>query len=221
MFYYADGGGIKIFGRSYPKILDVEVYDNYSSPCGAGVSVEHRGFNDRAVTFQNCVFRGNRCQITGSAVDLLPGSAALLENCLFVGNVSNTGQADVGTPADHNGDRGSGALTVFGESSVTVKRCTFTGNWNGADDKGQQNVYSDTIFWSNNRSGGIYTGQRYELDILDASRVSGCCLGGGLEDPRGVIDPGRNTLDAPDPDFDSEFRPRNARYENIGYRPVD
>src|SRR6266700_2455191 len=42
-FFYTDGGGIKIYARSYPTIEDVEVYGNYSSPCGGGVSVEHLG----------------------------------------------------------------------------------------------------------------------------------------------------------------------------------
>ena len=42
-FFYTDGGGIKIYARSYPTIENVEVYDNYASPCGGGVSVEHLG----------------------------------------------------------------------------------------------------------------------------------------------------------------------------------
>jgi hypothetical protein len=40
-FFYTDGGGIKIYARSYPTIEHVEVYENYASPCGGGVSVEH------------------------------------------------------------------------------------------------------------------------------------------------------------------------------------
>ena len=42
-FFYTDGGGIKIYARSYPTIEYVEVYGNYTSPCGGGVSVEHLG----------------------------------------------------------------------------------------------------------------------------------------------------------------------------------
>ena len=42
-FFYTDGGGIKIYARSYPTIEQVEVYENYASPCGGGVSVEHLG----------------------------------------------------------------------------------------------------------------------------------------------------------------------------------
>jgi len=88
-FFFADGGGIKIFGRSYPAIQDVEVVDNYTSPCGAGISVQHQGFNQQSVLIENCVFRRNRTQVTGAAIDLLAGSAACVRNCLFVGNVSN------------------------------------------------------------------------------------------------------------------------------------
>ena len=91
MFFYTDGGAIKIFGRSYPTIRNVEIVDNYASPCGAGLSVQHQGFNRNSVIIENCVFLRNRTQVTGAAIDLLEGSAASILNCLFVGNVSNTG----------------------------------------------------------------------------------------------------------------------------------
>ena len=220
LFFYADGGGIKVFGRSYPTILNLEISDNYSSPCGAGISIEHRGFNERAVTIKNCIFRNNRCQITGSAVDVLPGSSAVISNCLFVGNVSNTGTNYIGGPDNpYNGEHGSGALTVFENSHVKVDRCTFTGNWNGADDKGTGNVYTDSIFWRNTKSGGISPGGRYELDILDGRKVSGCFFRGEISDLRGTFSSTGNTFDAPNPDFDASYRPRAKDYANVGYRP--
>ena len=43
-FFYSDGGGIKVFGRSYPTIQNIEIADNFTSPCGAGISVQHQGF---------------------------------------------------------------------------------------------------------------------------------------------------------------------------------
>ena len=217
LFFYADGGGIKVFGRSYPTILNVEVSDNYSSPCGAGISIEHRGFNERAVIIKNCIFRNNRCQITGSAVDVLPGSSAAISNCLFVGNVSNTGTNYIG---EYNTKHGSGALTVFENSHVKVDRCTFTGNWNGADDKGTGNVYTNSIFWMNTKSGGISPGGRYELDILDGRKVNGCFIRGEISDLRGTfLSTRRNTFDAPNPDFGASYRPRAKDYANVGYRP--
>ena len=91
-FFYTDGGGIKIYARSYPTIENVEIYDNYSSPCGGGVSVEHLGQTQESVLFRGCIFRNNRTQTTGSALDLLHGSAATIENCLFVGNVVEHGR---------------------------------------------------------------------------------------------------------------------------------
>ena len=57
MFFYTDGGGIKIFGRSYPTIEDVDIHNNYASPCAGGVSVEHQGFNQEAPLMKNCIFR--------------------------------------------------------------------------------------------------------------------------------------------------------------------
>ena len=221
MFFYTDGGGIKVFGRSYPTIDRVEVRDNYTSPCGGGVSIEHRGFNDREVVFTNSIFRGNRCQVTGSAVDVLTGSAAVFENCLFVGNVSNTGVDYIGRRDgyEYNVEHGSGALTVFPDSRVEVRNCTFTGNWNGADDKGEGSVYTRSIFWRNNLSGGISPKGRYELDILDGAGVSGCFINGDIEDLRGTLNPEANEMPAPDPDFDAGFRPRNPAYSGTGYRP--
>jgi hypothetical protein len=99
-------------------------------------------------------------------------------------------------------------------------RCTFTDNWNGVDDQGRGNEYRDCIFWKNTRGGGICPGGRYELDILDASAVLGCRLGGELADLRGVLDASKNRLDAPDPEFDAAFEPRAAEYASVGYRAV-
>ena len=199
----------------------MEVYDNYTSPCGGGVSVEHRGFNKNTVLFRNCVFRNNRCQTTGSAIDILPNSSAIIENCLFVGNISNTGVDEISQGEDYNGEHGSGALTVFPGSRVRVSRCTFTGNWNGVDDKGVGNVYMNTIFWMNNAEGGISPGRRYEIDILDGSGVRGCFLKGDIDDLRGTLDKHRNVLNGPNPDFDASYRPRAKAYQSAGYRPVD
>lgn len=220
LFFYSDGGGIKVFGRSYPTLERLEIYDNYSSPCGAGLSVEHRGFNRRAVRVVDTIFRDNRARITGSAVDLLPGSSAILENCLFVGNLSNTGEDNLSPEGKaYLGESGSGALTVFQGSRVVVRRSTFTGNRNGVDDLDGRNLYLDSIFWHNDVPGGAVPGDRYELLLADGSGVSGCFVGGRLEDLSGTLDPRRNQLAAPDPQFDDAYRPRDARYEGAGYRP--
>ncbi|MEZ6060776.1 MAG: right-handed parallel beta-helix repeat-containing protein [Planctomycetaceae bacterium] len=222
LFFYADGGGIKVFGRSYPTIEHLEIVDNYTSPCGGGISIEHAGFNQDSVTIRDCVFRNNRCQITGSAVDVLVGSSATISNCLFVGNVSNTGENYIGGADNpYNEEHGCGALTVFPNSQVTVDRCTFTGNWNGADDKGTGNSYTNCIFWKNTKEGGISPEHRYELDILDGAGVKGCFLGGSTSDLRGTIDAAANTLNASDPDFDDLFVPQAIEYAGVGYRPPD
>ena len=220
LFFYADGGGIKVFGRSYPTILNMEISDNYTSPCGGGISIEQAGFNTHPVTIKNCIFRDNRCQITGSAVDVLVGSSATISNCLFTGNVSNTGVNYIGgSDNPYNEEHGCGALTVFPNSRVTVDRCTFTGNWNGADDKGMENAYTNSIFWMNTKKGGISPKDRYELDLLDGSNVRGCFLGGSTSDLRGTIDPSANTLDASDPVFDDLIVPQAVEYSDVGYRP--
>jgi hypothetical protein len=221
-FFYADGGGIKIYARSYPTIEQVEIYDNYTSPCGGGVSVEHLGQTQDAAVFKNCIFRNNRTQITGSAFDLLHGSRAEIENCLFVGNVANLGVDYVGMLAggEYHPENGSGALTVFEGSRAAVTRCTFTGNWNGVDDNGSGSTYVDSIFWKNTLAGGISPGKRYEIDITDASGVRGSFIHGDVNDLRETIDKSANRFDPPDPRFDADFTPRAPEYAKAGYRPV-
>jgi hypothetical protein len=221
-FFYVDGGGIKIYARSYPTIEQVEIYGNYTSPCGGGVSVEHLGQTQDSVLFRNCIFRGNRTQITGSALDLLHGSQATIENCLFVGNVSNVGVDYVGllTGGEYHPEHGSGAMTVFEGSRATVSRSTFTGNWNGVDDGGTGSTYVESIFWNNTLRGGISPGPRYELDIIDGAGVRRSFIHGDVNDLKGTIDRQLNTLDPPDPRFDAQFFPRAPQYAGVGYRPV-
>jgi len=221
-FFYADGGGIKIYARSYPTIEHVEVYENYTSPCGGGVSVEHLGQPQDSVLFRNCIFRNNRTQITGSAVDLLHGSRATIENCLFVGNVANLGVDYVGllTGGEYHPEHGSGAMTVFEGSRATVSNSTFTANWNGVDDNGTGSTYVDTIFWKNTLRGGISPGSRYELDITDGTGVRGSFIHGDVNDLRGTINRDLNTIDPPDPRFDAQFSPQASQYAGVGYRPA-
>jgi hypothetical protein len=222
LFFYSDGGGIKIYARSYPTIEHVEVHGNYTSPCGGGVSVEHLGQVQESVLFRNCIFRNNRTQTTGSAVDLLHGSRATIENCLFVGNVANLGVDYVGllTGGEYHPEHGSGAMTVFDGSRATVSRSTFTGNWNGVDDTGTGSTYDATIFWKNNLGGGISPGPRYEVDIVDGAGVKGSFIHGDVNDLRGTISKELNTFNPPDPRFDAQFAPRAPEYAGVGYRPA-
>lgn len=222
LFFYSDGGGIKVYARSFPTIENVEVRGNYTSPCGGGVSVEHLVEPRESVVFRNCVFRDNRTQTTGSAFDLLHYSKATLENCLFVGNVSNMGVDYVGILAggEFHPDNGSGAMTVFAGAQAIVRRCTFTGNWNGVDDAGTGSRYVDSIFWQNTAKGGISPGRRYEIDIEDGSGVKSCFIHGDIDDLRHTIGRDANTLAAPDPQFDAQFVPRSPVYAAAGYRPT-
>ena len=227
LFFFADGGGIKIFGRSYPTIERVEVFENYASPCGGGVSIEHTGETDSGpdseVILRDSVFRDNSAQVTGSAIDLLPGSRARIENCLFVGNVSNTGIDYVSffnRVEPYLRRHGAGALSVLPGARATVVRSTFTGNWNGVDDHGGEgSVYRDSIFWRNVADGGTYPGERYELAIGQGTTVSGCFVHGKIEDLRGTVARERNRFDPPDPEFDDRFVPRFPEYRDVGYRP--
>jgi len=221
-FFYTDGGGIKVYARSYPTIEHVEVFDNYASPCGGGISVEHLGQVQESVLLRNCIIRNNRTQTTGGGVDLLHGSHATIDNCLFVGNLSNLGVDYVGllTGGEYHPEHGSGAMTVFAGSTATVSNCTFTGNWSGVDDDGTGSTYVDSIFWKNTLTGGISKESRYELDITDGSGVRGTFIHGEVDDLRQTVDREKNTFDPPDPRFDAAFVPQAPQYAKVGYRPV-
>ncbi len=221
-FFYLDGGGIKIYARAYPTIERVEVVGNYTSPCGAGVSVEHLGRPLDAAVFRDCIFRDNRTQITGAAFDLLHGSRATLDNCLFVGNVGNLGADYIGLLAggEYHPENGSGAMTVFEGSRAEVSHCTFTGNWAGVDDNGTGSTYVKSIFWNNILKGGISAGARYEIDITSGAGVRESFIHGETNDLRGTIDRSVNTFDPPDPRFDAQFVPQAPEYRAVGYRPA-
>jgi len=219
-FFYSDGGAIKVFGRSYPTIRNIEVVDNFTSPCGAGISVQHQGFKQDSVLIENCVFLRNRAQGTGSAIDLLAGSSARILNCLFVGNVSNTGEDPVAKASGERPFVNNGVLTIFWKSSAVVQECTFTGNRNGVDDMGGESSYANCLFVDNRLDAGLKGMPRYELAVNAGARVSGCFINGTLHDVRGDVSATNNVLNAPPPRFDTNWIPQAPEYKNAGYRPV-
>jgi hypothetical protein len=222
-FFYSDGGAVKVFGRSSPTLRNLEIVDNFTSPCGAGISVQQQGFNQNAVLIENCVFLRNRAQSTGAAVDVLAGSSARIINCLFAGNVSNTGEDPV---AKNSGERpfvNNGVLTVFWNSRAEVRNCTFTGNRNGVDDMGGQSSYANCIFVDNDLDAGLKGFARYELAVNAGGKVSGCFINGTVHDVAKVISPRENVLKGtafPAPNFDNDFVPQAPKYKSAGYRPV-
>jgi hypothetical protein len=151
-------------------------------------------------------------------VDLLPGSSAVISNCLFVGNIANLGVNYISENKIHPEFTNSAPLTVFPTSRAVVHQCTFTGNRNAVDDLGNQSLYQNCVFWRNNLGGAFYAGDRYELDVEDHAQVSGCLFGGPVVDPQAVISRLSNVFNAPEPKFDAEFRPAEAVYETAGFR---
>ena len=219
-FFYSDGGAIKVFGRSYPTIQNNEVVENFTAPCGAGISVQHQGFKQDSVLIENCLFLRNRAQGTGAAIDLLAGSSARIINCLFVGNVSNTGEDMV---AKNSGERpfvNNWILTIFWKSGAVVRNCTFTGNRNGADDMGGESTYANCIFADNQLDTGLKGFARYELAVNAGAKVSGCLINGTIHDVRHDVAAKENTLNGPPLRFNQDFVPEAPEYQNAGYRPV-
>jgi hypothetical protein len=215
-FYYGDGGAIKIYRRSCPVLRDLEIVDNYASPCAGGISIQQEGENRNAVLIENCVFRNNRAEVTGAALDLLWGSSARVINCLFVGNVSNTGPGEGYNPFDNNG-----AVTVFPRSQARFQRCTFTGNRNGVDDMSGLGQYDQCLFYSNLLAGGTPGRARFELDLSHGGKVRHCAIMGRLQDPLGVVSATNNFLNPADLQLDDNHVPTGGDWTNVGYRPIE
>ena len=218
-FFYSDGGAVKVFGRSSPRLIGLTVEDNFTRPCGAGISIQQQGFRDSPVLIASCRFLNNRAQGTGPAIDLLAGSSAMILNCLFVGNISNTGEDLVAKTSGERPFVNNGAITVFWESVALVQNCTFTGNRNGVDDMGGDSVYVANLFHANNAEGGLPGSARYELAINGGGRVENCAILGRVHDAKKVIDPAKNRLEGPDPRFDAQHVPQAPEYAGMGYRP--
>lgn len=219
-FFYSDGGAIKVFGRSYPTLRELEIVENFTSPCGAGISVQHQGHRQESVLIENCVFRKNRAQGTGSALDLLAGSSARIVNCLFVGNVSNTGEDPVAKASGERPFVNNGVLTIFWRSGAVVRNCTFTGNRNGVDDMGGESTYADSIFVDNTLDTGLKRFARYELAVNAGAKVAGCFFNGTIHDVPKNVSAQFNVLNAPPPKFNQDFVPEAPEYGRAGYRPI-
>lgn len=220
LFFYMDGGAVKVFGQSSPVFENIEFADNETRLCGGAVSVEQQGLRDEPVIFRSCRFLRNRCPATGSAVDILEGSSARLENCLFADNVGNYGMDSVLAEfgLSYNEKHGSGALTVFPNSTAIVDRCTFTGNWNAIDDHGYGSRYTNSIFVSNSVSDGSRPGHPYEVDIVQKDVVHQCIFQSEHVDLQNTVNVEQNTFTNERPEFDEDFVPANPQYRAFGFR---
>ena len=219
-FFYSDGGAVKVFGRSSPRLVELTIDDNFTRPCGAGISVQQQGFRETPVLIASCRFLNNRAQGTGPAIDLLAGSSAKILNCLFVGNISNTGEDLVAKASGEKPFANNGAITIFWESLALIQNCTFTSNRNGVDDMGGDSVYIANLFHANRAEGGLAGFARYELAINAGARVENCAILGPVFDAKKVIDPRQNRLEGPEPRFNADWVPQAAEYSGIGYRPM-
>ncbi len=197
---------------------------NYTSPCGAGVSVEHLGQALDAAVFRDCTFRDNRTlQVTGSGVR---PAARQPRHLLTTACSSATSQISVWTyiglftGGEYHPENGSGAMTVFERSRAEVSRCTFTGNWAGVDDNGTDSTYVKSIFWNNTLKGGISTGARYEIDITNGGGVREVVHPRRDERPAGDDrSSGEHLRSAGSASFDAQFVPQAPEYGAVGYRP--
>ena len=159
LFFYSDGGGIKIYARSYPTIEQVEVYGNYTSPCGGGVSVEHL---DRCR--RRPVPRLHLPQQPHPDDRLGGGSPARQPRHareLPVRRQHRQPGRRLRRPAQRwripSAER-LGALTVFERSRATVSRARSPVTGTASTTAARQHL-CQLIFWKNTLPGGISPGQ--------------------------------------------------------------
>jgi len=188
-FYFGDGGAIKIYRRSYPVLRDLEIVDNYASPCAGGISIQHEGETNGMVLIEDCVFKNNRAEVTGAALDLLWGSSARVVNSLFAANASNMGPGEGYNPFTNNG-----VVTIFPGSRISMERCTLVQNRNGVDDMSGLSEFSRCVFFENNLEAGKPGQVRFELDLQRGSKVHDCAINGPIKDPLQVVTATNNFL---------------------------
>jgi hypothetical protein len=148
--YYADGGAIKIWGKSYPTLQNLIIRNNKVILCGAGISIEQTGRAKKPVTIDNVHFINNQANLTGAAVDLLPGSWAKITNSHFEGNSTESLMSQFPdylkeefphpkgvVHSDVLTNKGifdqSAAVTVFKNSSLEISNSTFKDNQRSID----------------------------------------------------------------------------------------
>lgn len=172
--FHADGGGIKVFGNSYPILDSLTVKHNRVLYCGAGISIEQRGLADRPVLIKNSTFENNSNLLTGAAIDALPGSKVIVDKVVVKGNRANhyfvslekakaiqrdfIGKekfARVEKRVDFDRFRGSAAIAAFGGTRISISNSTIVENNSGIQ-------YSDYVDW-----------YRWEEDgfVLDAGAI--------------------------------------------------
>jgi hypothetical protein len=212
-FYFGDGGAIKIYRRSYPVLRDLEIVGNYASPCAGGISIQQEGASQQPVRIEACVFRDNRAEVTGGALDLLWGSSASVVDCLFVGNASNTGPGE-----GYNPYRNNGVVTIFPRSRGMFEHCTFTGNRNGVDDMGGLSEYRWCVLCEDQLDTGLPGQARFELDLQRGGKVRDCLIAGKVLDPLGAVNSANNLLDPAGFRLGRNFLPTTPAFAPYGYR---
>lgn len=161
--YYSGGGAIKIFGNSSPVLDKLTIENNEVLLCGAGISIEHMGEASESVIIKNTIFRNNRNGLTGSAIDILPGSKVIVENSLFINNKSNEPRRGYSSEiktlfpsrASKNGRyswdeifatniyfKNSSAVTVARGSNVKISNSVFINNRNAFSELSDVKWYS-------------------------------------------------------------------------------
>ncbi len=116
-----DGGGVLIMGDVDLEFVDCTFENNYSVMCGGAVSVQANPAS--VVNFSGCIFKNNKAEHTGPAIDiLLPGITSAVDNCVFEDN--KTGRYDNGS---------LGQIAVFPASTLTVTNSKFINSPNDVD----------------------------------------------------------------------------------------
>ena len=112
-YSYAEcnGGGIWIYEKSNPLIINCKIYHNTSNQFDGG-GICCYGYSNPII--RNCIISGNRTnEAGGGGIDITVGSNPLVENCIFENNYALN----------------SGGIALGSTTNAIIKNCLIKNNY--------------------------------------------------------------------------------------------
>ena len=140
-----NGGGIWIYEKSNPLVINCKIYNNTSNQFDGG-GICCYGYSNP--TIRNCIVSGNRTiEAGGGGIDITVGSNPLVENCIIENNIALN----------------NAGICISGSSNAIIKDCLIRNNYaliTGGMCVSRTNAFLINLTIENNTArdycGGIY-----------------------------------------------------------------
>lgn len=179
------GGGAG-YVNGAPSFEDCRFEDNLGGSFGGAFDIAQAG----AVTFDRCVFTGNRASRAG-ALEIFATSSAFVRNCFFKDNVAT-------------GASGGGALWLGNGGTTRVQNCTIVDNSatanaaGGIRNQGASPIITNCILWENSGPGGAMGAAN---QVSPGANVDYCVVMGGFAGGSGNLSGDPMFTDAANDDY--------------------